>query len=156
MHKWCCMHTIRHHLYKMTLPLCLLAYAQGALAQDVVTLGELQAKSSITLTRAEAQTLLSGAKMSRSNEKGNQHLWTNDASGDITISSDNRGTSGRGSSARGKWSVAEDGRFCMVVQWRKGDDEDTCRFILKTADDFYAASKLEPVSRTAYKLTITR
>ena len=151
-----------------TLRFVVLAVSAGALAlpawaQDVLTYAELKAKAPVALTRADLVALMPGAKMSRMNEKGNRHAWVNELNGEMVVSSDNRETSGipgtkpgRASTAPGKWSVADDGRFCMVIQWKKGESEETCRFVLKTADGYYAVTELNSDTHKAFKLTISR
>jgi hypothetical protein len=119
-------------------------------------MSDLQAKSPVTLTRAELLTLLPGAKMTRTTDKGNMIVWTNEPSGEMIVSSDNRATATGNSTAPGKWHISEDGRFCLNVQWKKMQAEDSCRFILKTSDGYYGASALEPETRKAYRLTIVK
>ena len=132
------------------------APALPAWAQDVLTYTELKAKAPVALTRADLVALLPGAKMSRMNEKGSRHGWTNEPNGDMIVSSDNRGGNGRPSTAPGKWTIADDGRFCMVVQWKKGESEETCRFIVKASDGYYAVTELDSVAHKAFKLSISR
>ena len=66
-----------------TLRFVVLAVSAGALAlparaQDVLTYTELKAKAPVALTRADLVALMPGAKMSRMNEKGSRHGWTNE------------------------------------------------------------------------------
>lgn len=138
------------------------ALALPAWAQDALTYTELKAKAPVVQSRADLLALMPGAKMSRINEKGNRHAWVNELNGEMVISSDNRETSGipgakagRASTAPGKWSVTDDGRFCMVIQWKKGESEETCRFVLKTADGYYAVNELNSDGHKAFKLTIS-
>ncbi len=144
-----------------TLRFVVLAVSVGALAlpvwaQDVLTYTELKAKAPVALTRDDLQALMPGATMSRMNEKGSQHRWTNELNGEMIVSSDNRGGNGRPSTARGRWIVADDGRFCMVVQWRKGESEETCRFIVKASDGYYAVTEMDSEAHKAFKLSISR
>ena len=125
-------------------------------AQESATLAGLRAQAATTLSRADLMALMPGAKVMRINEKGSTHIWTNEPGGEMIVSSDNRGSSGRSTTAQGKWSIGDDGRFCVAIQWKKGEPEDSCRFILKTADAYYATSELEPETRKAYKITIEK
>jgi hypothetical protein len=128
----------------------------AARAQDVTTWGELRVTAPVTLSRAELQALLPGASMSRTNDKGSTHRWTNAPDGKMVVSSDNRGRSGRQSSATGTWSIDEEGRYCMSVQWRQGESEESCRFLLAAGGVYWAASSLKSDAQKVYRLTISR
>ena len=129
--------------------------AVPAVAEEVVMLQDVQAQAPSQLSRDDLLALMSGARMKRINEKGSTHLWTNEPGGEMTVSSDNGGGLAKSSTAKGKWSISEDGRYCLNIQWKR-ESEESCRFILKTADGYFAVNALEPGSQKAYKLTITR
>lgn len=134
----------------------LLVTSALALAQEAVTLRDLQPKAAAPLSRAELLELLPGARMTRVNDKGSTHVWANDPGGEMIVSSDNRGRAGRSSTAQGKWQISDDGRYCMQVQWRKGDPEDWCRFIFETSDRYFAVNALAPDTQKAHKIDMTR
>ena len=140
---------------------CVLAllgtWPMAASAQETfTTLGELQSRSPTVLTRVELLALLPGAAMARVNDKGSTHHWTNEPGGEMVVSSDNRGRSGHASTARAAWRVSEDGRYCLKVEWKRGEVEDSCRLIVKAGDEHYAVDELAPPTRKAQRLDIRR
>lgn len=97
-----------------------------AWAQDNLVLRDLD--GAVVLTKEELQLLLPGASMARITLKGNEHLWKNEPGGSFIVSSDNRGTSGPRSSAQGKWQISDDGRYCVLMEWKTGAEE-WCRYL---------------------------
>ena len=142
-------------LLSLNLLLCVAAVvaAGPAWSAEPATLADLQAP--VPLSRAEVQTLMSGATVSRVNDKGNTHRWTNEPGGEMVVSSDNR-SDGKASTARARWSVDEQGRYCLQVHWKRGAAEDSCRYILRAGDRHFAVEALEPASRKLYPLEIGR
>jgi hypothetical protein len=134
----------------------LVAAAVGAHAQGVMPVGDLASKSPVQLSKDELTALLPGATMQRVNEKGNTHRWVNEPSGDMFVSSDNRGSFERSSTRPGRWKLTGDGRYCVDIEWRRGEIEDWCRFIFKTPDGYYAVKAMEPETQKAYRLSISR
>ena len=90
-----------------------------AVRADNMVLGDLESKSPKKLSKEETTELLTGAKVSRVSERGNTHLWTNDAGGSFVVSSaGGTGDFGRPVSARGKWKISDEGRYCVLIEWR--------------------------------------
>lgn len=127
-----------------------------ASAQEAAVLRDLDAQGWTTLTRDELSQLLPDARMSRVNAKGNRHFWTNDAGGDFVISSDNRDKGGRSSTAQGKWHISEDGRYCVLIEWKAVPTEEWCRYIVKSGTDYYATKSDKTGTEKVYGLSITR
>jgi hypothetical protein len=143
----------RHHRFvfaSFTL-VCMLASAQEA-----SVLRDLDAQGRVTLTRDELNQLLPGAKMSRLTAKGNTQFWKNDAGGSFVISSDNRDKGGRNSTAQGKWHIAEDGRYCVLIEWNVNPTEEWCRYIVKAGADYYAVKTDKTATEKVYKFTISK
>jgi Protein of unknown function (DUF995) len=134
---------------------CALA-ASLAFAQDAAMLRDLDAVGRVTLTKEELSQLLPGARMSRFTLGGNTQIWKNDADGSFVISSDNRDKAGSNSTAQGKWHVSEDGRYCVLIEWRRNPTEEWCRYLVKAGADYYATKTDKNATEKVYKLTITK
>ena len=133
----------------------LLAWAPLAVAQEPAVLRDLEPLSPTQLTAAELKELLPSANMIRRIASGNTHIWTNEPDGTFIISSDNRSTTGRHSSAPGTWNVTEDGRYCIRIEWGKTTD-DWCRFVLRTSDNYYLVKALKPGTEKVYPVRISK
>jgi len=128
----------------------------STLAQEAAVLGDLDSSGRVTLTRDELSQLLPGAKMSRVTSKGNTHFWTNDADGTFVISSDNRDR-GKGSSARhGKWHISDDGRYCVLIEWKTVDTEEWCRYIVRSGGVYYGTKSDKTRTEKVYRLEISK
>ena len=135
------------------------AYAQDG---ETMVLRDLEPRSPKKLTKEQATELLTGAKISRISARGNVHNWTNDAGGSFVASSDNRGAgavisgSGRTTTSPGKWHISDDGRYCVLIEWRGVPSEEWCRFILQTTDGYYAVRSDSVGTERVYKLDIRK
>ncbi len=124
-------------------------------AAEPATLADLQALAPAVLTRAELLSLMPGAKMGRVNDRGNTHRWTNEPGGVMVVSSDNR-SDGRPSTAAAQWHIDEQGRYCLVVRWKRGEAEDSCRYIVQTSAGHFAVNALSPLTQKVFRLDIGR
>lgn len=118
--------------------------ASAAFAQaPELTLRDLADKSPRKLSKDEATQLLTGAKMARISGRGSQNYWSNDSDGSFVASSDNKGGgaaaqhSNRSVTARGKWHISDDGRYCVLIEWKSIPTEEWCRYVLQTSDGYY-------------------
>ncbi|MEO8057752.1 MAG: DUF995 domain-containing protein [Burkholderiales bacterium] len=127
-----------------------------AAAEEAAVLRDLDAQGRVTLSKDELTQLLPGAKMSRFNAKGNTNAWKNDADGTFIISSDNRDKGGRNSSAQGKWHISDDGRYCVLIEWRVNPTEEWCRYIVKSGADYYATKSDKTGTERVHKLSISK
>ena len=128
----------------------------SAIAQEAPVLRDLEALSPLQLTKVELGELLPGARMLRVIANGNTHNWTNDPDGTFIVSSDNRATNNRAATGRGKWHISDDGRYCILIEWRTSSEE-WCRFVLKTTDGSYHTAKaLKPGTEKTYKVDIKK
>ncbi len=127
-----------------------------AFAQEARVLRDLDAQGRVTLTKDELTQLLPDANMSRVNKKGSKHSWKNDASGSFIISSDNREKSGISTTAQGKWHISDDGRYCVLFEWKFAPTEDWCRYIVKSGADYYGTRSDKVGTENVYKLMISK
>ena len=130
---------------KRSVTLVLLAGSAALTAAQTVplTLRDIEDKKPRTLSNSELTQLLPGAKMLRLSIRGNRHQWTNDSGGSFVASSDNMGASGtnigfgRPSTAPGKWHISDDGRYCVLIEWKGVPIEEWCRYVMEATDGYY-------------------
>ena len=127
-----------------------------ACAQEVTVLRDLDAQNRVTLTKDDLDQLLPNASMSRVSGRGNTQYWKNDSSGKFIISSDNKATSGRSTTAQGKWHISDDGRYCVLIEWKGVDAEEWCRYIVKAGGSYYATKSEKTGTEKVYKLEISK
>lgn len=137
--------------------------AVAAVAQpQEMTLRDLEGKSPRRLSKDEVTQLLTGAKMARISGRGNQHYWSNDKDGSFVASSDNRGAGasvqgqGRTTNAPGKWHISDDGRYCVLIEWKSVPTEEWCRFVLDTSDGHYMVKSDSVGTERVYKFEIKK
>lgn len=124
--------------------------------QTISVLRDLDAQGRVTLSKDELSQLLPNAQMSRVSAKGNTHSWKNNSSGSFIVSSDNRATNGRNTTAPGKWHISEDGRYCILIEWKTAETEEWCRYLVKAGADYYATKSDKTGTEKVYKLDISR
>ena len=143
--------------------LSLALFAQAALSQQPQLLGDLAPLNPKILSKDELQQLMPGAKLSRVSASGNTHIWTNEPDGSFIVSSDNRnlpsggnvmGT--RGSSAPGKWHISDDGRYCVLIEWRSVNSEEWCRYVFQTSDGYYATKSDKTPTEKVFRFQISK
>ncbi|MBP6776368.1 MAG: hypothetical protein KA151_03840 [Piscinibacter sp.] len=125
-----------------------------ATAQEV--LRDLDAQGRVTLSKDELDQLLPGAKMSRTSARGNTNIWSNEPGGSFVVSSDNRDRGGMPTTARGKWHISEDGRYCVLIEWKVNPTEEWCRYIVKAGAEYYATRSDKTGTEKVYKLSISK
>lgn len=126
--------------------IALLAASVPSRAQEL-SFGELESRQPHRLSREELQQLWPGAAVSRVSARGNTHRWTNEADGSFIVSTDGAGVGPRAaSSTHGKWSVSEDGRLCVTIEWRLLPTEDWCRYVFQTGDGYYTTRSESPAA----------
>ncbi len=124
--------------------IALLAAGAPSRAQEL-SFGELEPRQPHRLSREELQQLWPGAAVSRVSARGNTHRWTNEADGSFIVSTDNAGAGLRAaSSTHGKWSIPEDGRLCVTIEWRQLPTEDWCRYVFQASDGYYTTRSESP------------
>ena len=129
---------IRMIVTVVTLGLCTLASAQA------LSYAEVKAKNGTELSATDLKQLMPGAKVVSRTAAGSTRTWDNKTDGTIVGSSDGSGGSRRGyrSSGTGSWRLADDGTYCVKIQWNMSA-EDWCRYILKLGDRYYGFGSLD-------------
>jgi len=127
-----------------------------------LTLRDIEGKGPRQLTKEEVTQLMTGAKISRISARGSRNYWSNDAGGSFVASSDNMGggavagSQGRSSTAPGKWHVSDDGRYCILIEWKTVGTEEWCRYVLETREGHYLARSVKVGSERIDKYEISR
>ena len=124
--------------------------------QEIKLVRDLDARGRVTLTKDDLNQLLPNAKMSRVSPKGSTQLWKNNPDGSFVISSQNNDVPGYNGTAPGKWHLSEDGRYCVLIEWRSVPTEEWCRYILKVGDEYYATKSDKSGDEKVYKLNISK
>ena len=145
------MKPVTHVLLALTAVAC-----TAALAQAPAVLRDLDAAGRVTLSKEELGQLLPGASMSRVSAKGNTHFWKNDSDGTFVISSDNKDRGKGSSTARGKWNISDDGRYCVLIEWKTVETEEWCRYIIRAGSDYYGTKSDKTGTEKVYKLEISK
>lgn len=148
---------------KLCLGALLTSVVMVAVAQpQELTLRDLEGKSPRKLSKDEVTQLMPGAKMARISARGNQHYWSNDKDGTFVASSDNRGAGaavvgqGRQTTATGKWHISDDGRYCVLIEWKGVPTEEWCRYVLATSDGHYMVKSDSVGTERVYKFEIKK
>ena len=102
-------------------------------------LNDLKAQNAIQLSVDEMKQLMPGAKVVNHTEIGNTRSWTNEPGGKFVASSDNRATNSFPSNAQGTWHVADNGTYCVTLEWRTLS-ENWCRYIFRLGGKYYGVS----------------
>ncbi|SIT40905.1 conserved exported hypothetical protein [Paraburkholderia piptadeniae] len=121
-----------------------------------------QSTAPARLTREQLIPLMRGATILRTNTSGALRQWVNGADGTLTVYWAGGGFL-QSHSASGKWSVTEDGHFCLQIDWPEMP-ENWCRFLERTANGAYQpipdsadASWTPPKDKTEWRpMTVRR
>lgn len=130
--------------------------AAAALAQTPAVLRDLDTMSPTQLSRQDLDALMPHARVQRSIASGSTHIWTNENDGTFIASSDNRTTASRPTTAPGKWHVTDDGRYCVLIEWRYNPTEEWCRYVLKTTDGHYLTRSTKEPTGKVYKFEFSK
>lgn len=121
-------------------------FSANVVAQDVGT----------RMSREELLAFLPGTKVSHiSPTSGSLRRWANEPDGRFVASTDAKGYMGnllgtQSGSARGTWSVNDQGKYCIEIDWRGVNPEKWCSSILKTADGNYYLGVVAQKSRIEF------
>ena len=66
------------------------------------------------------------------------------------------GDFGRAVTARGKWRISDDGRYCVFIEWRGIPNEEWCRYILQTNDGYYGVNSDSVATARVFKMDIKK
>ncbi|MCB1943472.1 MAG: hypothetical protein KDI53_15765 [Candidatus Accumulibacter sp.] len=124
---------------------------------SALRLSDLHAQGATQLSKDELQVLLPGAKVESRTVQGSTRFWENSADGSLLASTDNRGdlSSRRHATARGSWQLADNGSYCVLLEW-KSKTEQWCRFIFKSGDRYFAVKSTSDQSSVAHELAFSR
>ena len=136
--------------------LFLFGLCAAAANAQVMTLADVKGKGAVQLSADDLKQLMPGAKVVSRTDAGSTRRWENKADGSFVASSDSSGQSGRArpSSGNGTWRVADDGKFCVEIQWNV-TPEKWCRHIFKAGDKYYGVGRLED-SAPAHELEFSK
>src|SRR5512134_2831963 len=112
------------------------AWAQDEVAGSGVRLRDLTAQSAVKLAAPEVQALASGASVQTVSGQGHLRTWKNSADGKLLASVAAGPGRPRGGSGKGIWQVAENGTYCVQIEW-ESRSEQWCRFIYRLGDKHY-------------------
>ena len=126
-------------------------FLPSAYAEPPAVLRDLESMSPVTLSKQDLEALLPDTKVVRVIANGNTHIWKNGTDGTFIISSDNRATTNKSATAPGKWHISDDGRYCVLIEWRNGTSEDWCRYVMKTADGYYLSRSTKSATEKVYR-----
>jgi hypothetical protein len=88
------------------------------------------------LSRDQLLALLPGSTMLRTNVAGALRQWVNKPDGTLTVFWGGGGLRSRAHSASGRWSITDEGRFCLHIDW-EDLPENWCRFLEPTLNGEY-------------------
>lgn len=128
----------------------------SAFADGPAVVRDLQSLSPVTLTKAELQQFLPGAKMARVSVNGSNQAWSNDSDGTMVVHSDNRMFAGTRSATASKWHISDDGRYCVLIPWKRVPTEEWCRFVIKTGNGYYLAKSFDLGDEKVFKFDISK
>lgn len=117
-----------------------------------LTLRDISDKKPRKLSKEEVTALIPSAKMARVSARGNRHTWSNDTGGSLFATSDNMGTGfdprahGKPTTVPGKWHISDDGRYCILIEWRGVPTEEWCRFVFEASDGNYYMARSDSVA----------
>jgi hypothetical protein len=134
----------------------LAAVCTTAFADDPVLLRDLDAAGRVTLTKDELTALLPGASMGRISVRGFAQFWKNDPDGTFIISNAAKLGAKANNTTQGKWHISDDGRYCVLIEWRGVDTEEWCRYIIRSADSYYATKSDKVGTEKVFKLDISK
>lgn len=140
---------------------CFCLLVPAATAQEAaLTVRDLDGKNPKKLALEELNQLLPGAKMSRLTKSGWQHNWTNEAGGAFIVSAANRNPgamrSTASSASSGKWHISNDGRYCILIEWKAYPTEEWCRYVIQTSEGYYLAKSDAVKTEAVYKIDIKK
>ncbi|MBV5337760.1 MAG: DUF995 domain-containing protein [Deltaproteobacteria bacterium] len=144
---------------KTVLLLALLLLGAGyTYAQDRTKLNlyDLKAQGAIQLTKKELQALLPNAKVKSMSGAGSTRYWENSLDGKFVASSDVRGqVASRSSQAHGNWSIADNGTYCVLLEW-KTSTEQWCRYIFRADDKYFGVKSIVDDASRVYEFSFSR
>ena len=112
----------------------------------LVVLGARADEAGTKVTGEELRKLVTGANVTHVNKFGSLRRWTNEPDGSLLAWSSNQkhgSATAAPRSAHGKWSINDEGKYCIEIDWKR-DDEKWCAVIIKATDGNYYLSSVDP------------
>lgn len=146
-------------MYRYILVSLLLALPLTARA-EVSVLNDIKAQNGVQLSADELRQLMPGANVANRTDAGNTRRWINNADGKLIASSDNRAagsraTHGGTSNAQGTWHVADNGTYCVTLEW-KSASENWCRYIFKVGSKYFGVNSAVSGTAKAFEYEISK
>lgn len=113
--------------------------SQSASSQ-ALSLADAQARGAKLLTAEEVKQVVSGASVEFKLVNGSTRRWTNEPDGSF-IASRVTDSAGKRNTARGMWSVNEDGAYCLTFDWGASETDSSCRLLYRI-DEHYVAYRV--------------
>ncbi|MDH5328762.1 MAG: hypothetical protein OEW27_02315, partial [Aquincola sp.] len=84
--------------------------------------------------------------------------WTNEPDGKFVASSDAQRSAraqGKIFTAQGTWHVADNGTYCVTIDWR-GRSENWCRYIFKLGAKYYGVKTVADGATVAHEMELSK
>jgi hypothetical protein len=128
-----------------------------AAAEEINLVRDLDAQGKEILSQEDLNQLIPKSTFSRVSAAGNTQIWTNDVDGTFIVSSNNiMSKTGIPSTAPGKWHISEDGRYCVLIEWKTVTTEEWCRYLIKSGDSYFATKSVKTGTEKVYKLKVSK
>lgn len=146
-----------HKIRLLASALLLLPLTTAAQEENKLRLRDIQSQGAKQLTAEELRALMPGARVTLVSGRGNTHIWDNNPDGKFTASSENKQGYGRQRpvSAPGTWQVADNGTYCVLIEWNIGTEQ-WCRFIFQAGDQYFGVRSVKDEATEAYRMSIKR
>jgi hypothetical protein len=118
----------------------------GAAHGQVLTLADVKAKNAVQLSADDLRQLMPTARVVSHTHTGSTRRWENAADGTVVASSDRKGKKAgrtRVISGNGTWRIADNGTYCVTIEWSVTSTEEWCRYIFKDGDKYFGFGNLE-------------
>jgi hypothetical protein len=145
-------------MLRSALAFILLSLPMAAQA-DSLLLNDLKSQNGVQLTADELKQLMPSAKVVSYYVEGGTSVrrWVNEPDGKFTASSDVRRNigAGRSATAQGTWHVADNGTYCVTIDWRTRS-ENWCRYIFKVGEKYYGVRNLSDGATVAHEFEFSK
>lgn len=145
-------------MFRSMLVSVLLALPMAAQA-DSLLLNDIKSQNGVQLTADELKQLMPNAKVVSYYVEGgtSTRRWTNEPDGKFVASSDvgREITKKRSSTAQGTWHVADNGTYCVTIDWRTRS-ENWCRYIFKVGEKYYGVRNLSDGATVAHEFEFSK
>lgn len=145
-------------MFRSMLVSTLLALPMAAQAESLL-LNDLKSQNGVQLSADELKQLMPNAKVVSYYVEGgtSTRRWTNEPDGKFVASSDTGRliVGARGATAQGTWHVADNGTYCVTIDWRTRP-ENWCRYIFKVGEKYYGVKTVKDGAATAHEFEFSK